>query len=77
MEHNFLFATKEFHVPCLILKINLVSVKCLCLKNMLSCVSCQSCYKFLILGAKLLHDVDQSEVSYLEVDTWHGVFDMT
>jgi hypothetical protein len=33
--------------------------------------------KFLILGAKPLHDVHQWEVSYLEVDTWLGGFDMT
>jgi hypothetical protein len=33
-----------------------------------------TCFKFLILGAKLLHDVHQWEVSYLEVDTWLGGF---
>jgi hypothetical protein len=49
-------------------------VKCLCLKNVLPC---HKCYKFLILGAKPMHDVHQWEVSNLEVDTWLGGFDMT
>jgi hypothetical protein len=44
------------------------------LKNVLPC---HKCFKFLILGAKPLHDVHQGEVSYLEVDTWHCGFDMT
>jgi hypothetical protein len=35
------------------------------------------CFEFLILGANLLHDVHQLEVSYLEVDTWFSGFDMT
>jgi hypothetical protein len=26
---------------------------------------------------KMLHDVDQWDVSYIEVDTWPGGFDMT
>jgi hypothetical protein len=29
------------------------------------------------MSAKPLHDVHQWEVSYLEEDTWLGVFDMT
>jgi hypothetical protein len=49
-------------------------VRCLSLKNVLPCLKC---FKFLILGAKPLHDVHQWEVSYLEVDTCLGGFDMT
>jgi hypothetical protein len=49
-------------------------VRCLCLKILFPC---HKCFKFLILGAKPLHDVHQWEVSYLEVDTWLGGFDMT
>jgi hypothetical protein len=36
------------------------------------------CAKFkLALGAKPLHDAYQLEVSYVEVGTWLGGFDMT
>jgi hypothetical protein len=44
------------------------------MKNMLPCLKC---FKFFILCDKPLHDVHQREVSYLEVDTWLGGFDMT
>jgi hypothetical protein len=49
-------------------------VRCLCLLILLPC---HKCFKLLILGAKPLHNVHQWEVSYLEVDTWLGGFDMT
>jgi hypothetical protein len=70
------FAAKALHVPCLICKSWKWYVRCLFLKNLLPC---HKCFKYLILGAKPLHDVHQWEVSYLEVDTcpvaltWHDV----
>jgi hypothetical protein len=68
------FVAKALQVPCLNLNMLVGIMKCLYLKNILSC---HMCFKFLFLGAKPLHDVYQLEVSYLEVDTWLGVFDMT
>ena len=73
-EPKLLFAAKALHVPCLILNHEIGTLRCLCLKNMLPC---HMCFKFLIFGAKPLHDVYHWEISYLEVDTWLGVFDMT
>jgi hypothetical protein len=69
-----LFAAKALHVPCLICQSWKWYVRYLCLKNL---VPCHKCVKFLILGAKPLHDVHQWEVSYLKVDTCLGGFDMT
>jgi hypothetical protein len=71
---SFFFPEKALHVPCLTCNSWKWYVKCLCLKNV---PPCHKCFKFLILGAKPLHDVHQWEVSYLEVDTWLGGFDMT
>jgi hypothetical protein len=65
----FLFAAKAFHVACLYLK-----MKCL-MHEMCSHVNL--CLIYATLGAKLLHDVHQREVSYLEEDTWLGGLDMT
>jgi hypothetical protein len=71
---SFFFAAKALHVPCLICKSWKWYVRCRCLKILLPC---HKCFKFLILGAKLLHDVHRWEVSHLEVNTWLGGFDMT
>jgi hypothetical protein len=35
------------------------------------------CLIFIALGAKPLHDAYQWEVSYIELGTWLGGFDMT
>jgi hypothetical protein len=68
-EHNFLFVAKTFHVPFISLK-----MKWKMLGNVLPC---HMCWIQFALGAKPLHDAYQWEVSYIEVGTWLGGFDMT
>jgi hypothetical protein len=53
---KLLFAAKALQVPCLICKSWKWYVRCLCLKNLRPC---HKCFKFIILGAKPLHDVHQ------------------
>jgi hypothetical protein len=66
--HKFLFVSKIFHVPIWIRKWNVN-----CLENVLPF---HMCLIYLLLGAKPLHDAYQWEVSYIEVGTWLGGFDM-
>jgi hypothetical protein len=79
--HATLWRSLSFFLPqrhfmyCLTCKSWILYVRCLCLKKIV--LPCLKCFKFLISGAKLLHNVHQWEVSYLEVDTWLSGFDMT
>jgi hypothetical protein len=67
--HKFFFVAKTFHVPNMNLKMN-----CKMLENVLPC---HRCLIEFALGAKPLHDAYQWEVSYIEIGTWLGGFDMT
>jgi hypothetical protein len=66
---KFLFVTKTFHVPNMNLK-----MKC---KLLGKCAPMSYVLKLFCFGSKPLHDANQWEVSYIEVGTWLGGFDMT
>jgi hypothetical protein len=68
--HKFLFVAKTFHVPNMNRK-----MKC---KMLGKCAPMSYVLNLNLLWVlKMLHDVDQWDVSYIEVDTWPGGFDMT